>query len=124
MSDLPQSSKPKTSQSRPGPCPTNCGPVHKEGATLEEITCPCGYGYYDKWEKFINGSLVREGKAPSRAEYVAHVRQCDLQESGAPILRDRRMGEQTPGQVYLGAQGSRGVSGERKSAFTDGQMSS
>ena len=54
-------------------CHNNCGPVEVEGAAKEEITCPCGFGYYDRNGDFVPGSLVREGTKPTRAEYIAHV---------------------------------------------------
>jgi hypothetical protein len=34
---------------------------------MEDITCPCGYGYYSmKTGEFISGDLVRAGKAPPK----------------------------------------------------------
>jgi hypothetical protein len=76
----------------PNPCHNNCGAVYVDGAEKEEITCPCGFGYYDRNGDFVPGSLVREGKKPTRAEYRAHVEACDRQERGRPILRERRSG--------------------------------
>jgi hypothetical protein len=113
----------------PGPqpdpvCHNNCGAVYREGARLEEITCRCGFGYYDvRQKKFVEGSLVREGRAPSREQYVAHVRQCQLAERGAPILRKPR--EREPDlPMYLGAHHPDDVSGERVSADVAAQTSS
>jgi len=76
----------------PNPCHNNCGPVYVDGAKKEEITCPCGFGYYDRNGDFVPGSLVREGKKPTRAEYIAHVEACDRQERGRPILGEHRSG--------------------------------
>jgi hypothetical protein len=84
----------------PYPCHNNCGAVYVDGAKKEEITCPCGFGYYDRNGEFVPGSLVRAGKKPTRAEYVAHVEACDQQERGRPILAERQSG----GFVYQGAR--------------------
>jgi hypothetical protein len=89
----------------PYPCHNNCGAVHVDGAEKEEITCPCGFGYYDRNGDFVPGSLVREGKKPTRAEYIAHVEACDRQERGRPILREHRPGV----FAYQGARDTRGV---------------
>jgi hypothetical protein len=86
-----------------------CGAVHKDPQRLDEITCPCGYGYYDKLRHvFVPGSLVKEGQAISREEYEAHVRRCPDQEKGAPVLGVAFIGadsEEPRAVVYLGATG-------------------
>jgi hypothetical protein len=89
----------------PHPCHNNCGAVYVDGAKKEEITCPCGFGYYDRNGEFVPGSLVRAGKKPTRAEYIAHVEACDQQERGRPILVEHQSG----GFVYQGARDTRGA---------------
>jgi hypothetical protein len=98
----------------PNPCHNNCGAVYVDGAEKEEITCPCGFGYYDRKGDFVPGSLVREGKKPTRAEYRAHVEACDRQERGRPILRERRSG----GFVYQGARDTPGVVANARTSAT------
>lgn len=98
---------------KPAPAPAPacggapCGRVFKESQPLEEVTCPCGYGYWDKLRRtFVDGSLVRAGKAPSREEYEAHVRRCPEQEQGAPVLAVLGANSKNAGAVvYLGASG-------------------
>lgn len=101
----------------PNPCHNNCGPVYVDGAKKEEITCPCGFGYYDRNGDFVPGSLVREGKKPTRAEYIAHVEACDRRERGGPILRERRSG----GFVYQGARDTQGVVANARTSATPTQ---
>ncbi|KEF54169.1 uncharacterized protein A1O9_09964 [Exophiala aquamarina CBS 119918] len=73
---------------RPKPlCNNNCGGVFDEDKRLGEITCPCGYGYYDFIKReFIEGSLVRSGRAPTKAEYQKHVQQCKHKMYGTPVV--------------------------------------
>ena len=86
----------------PGPCNNNCGKVSKEGSRISEITCPCGFGYYDRIKhEFVPGALVRDGKAPSREEYVAHVRQCRLQQEGFPVIGTIFLGSHTEHDGFM-----------------------
>jgi hypothetical protein len=84
MADRPRGPNPP----RPKPvCQNNCGGVFDDDKSLGEITCPCGYGYYDFIKKeFIQGSLVRSGKVRTRSEYQQHVQQCKQKMYGAPVL--------------------------------------
>lgn len=75
---LPQASG-RGREPRPGiQCPDWCGPVHVTGVRKEDITCPCGYGYYSKRTgEFISGDLVRAGKAPPKdAEEITVPERC------------------------------------------------
>jgi hypothetical protein len=101
----------------PNPCHNNCGIVYIDGAKKEEITCPCGFGYYDRNGDFVPGSLVREGKKPTRAEYIAHVETCDRQERGRPILDELRSGD----FVYRGARDTRGAVPNARTSATPTQ---
>lgn len=88
-------------------CNSNCGKVFAEGGRLSEITCPCGFGYYNRQtNEFILGSLVWDGRAPSREEYVAHVRRCPEQQEGSPIVA----------QVFLGVHKENGTNISRSEA--------
>jgi hypothetical protein len=54
-----------------------CGLCYVKGQPKEKWTCPCGRGYWDAVkQKFISGDLVGRGEAPTRADYEAHLRQC------------------------------------------------
>lgn len=55
-------------------CLSSCGLLYEEGKPLEEITCPCGLGYWDIFrERFVSGDQIRRGEL-SRREYEAKVR--------------------------------------------------
>ena len=55
----------------------NCGLKFEPGQPIWAWTCPCGKGYWDGVNnKFITGAKVRNGEAPSRADYEAHLRTC------------------------------------------------
>ena len=57
-------------------CGAGCGILYKSGVPLEEISCPCGHGYWDVFEeRFVSGDQVRAEEAPSKAEYEKLVRQ-------------------------------------------------
>jgi hypothetical protein len=56
-------------------CVTACFQLYEPGKPLQEITCPCGHGYWDIFsETFITGDCVRHGHAPSKREYEAKVK--------------------------------------------------
>ena len=55
-------------------CVTACFQLYEPGKPLQEITCPCGHGYWDIFsETFVTGDRVRDGHAPSKREYEAKV---------------------------------------------------
>jgi len=56
-------------------CGSGCGLLYKQGVPLEEVTCPCGHGYWDVFqERFVDGDQIRKGKAPPREKYEAKVK--------------------------------------------------
>jgi hypothetical protein len=121
-------SKPRPAIPKPVCAGADCGgQITSSVQSLDEITCPCGYGYYNKVDhRFVPGSLVRSGQAPSRADYVTHVRQCLKQEKGAPVLGVAYVGHQSgepQGLVYLGATGGRPQSQRPSEHATGGQDS-
>jgi hypothetical protein len=55
-------------------CLSSCGLLYEEGKPLEDITCPCGLGYWDIFrERFVSGDQIRRGELSQR-EYEAMVR--------------------------------------------------
>lgn len=59
-------------------CPTGCGPLYKPGADLRDTTCPCGFGYFDRFGLFVAGDRVRGGQALSRESYAIHCTTCPV----------------------------------------------
>lgn len=56
-------------------CVTACFQLYEPGKPLQEITCPCGHGYWDIFsETFVTGDRVRAGHAPSKQEYEAKLK--------------------------------------------------
>jgi hypothetical protein len=56
-------------------CVTACFQLYEPGKPLQEITCPCGHGYWDAFsETFVTGDRVRDGHAPSKQEYEAKLK--------------------------------------------------
>jgi hypothetical protein len=48
-----------------------------KGVRKEDITCPCGFGYYDESiGEFISGDLVRAGKAPPKMKKITVPEKC------------------------------------------------
>lgn len=57
-------------------CGAGCGILYEPGVPLEEISCPCGHGYWDVFqERFVSGDQIRAEEAPSKADYEKLVRQ-------------------------------------------------
>ena len=55
-------------------CGSGCGLLYSPNVPLEDVTCPCGKGYWDVFdERFVDGDQIRRGSA-SRKEYEAKVR--------------------------------------------------
>ena len=49
--------------------------LYEVGVNLKDLTCPCGCGFWDCFEKaFVTGDQVRHGKGASRAAHEARVR--------------------------------------------------
>jgi len=63
---------------KPKNCPSGCYSIHVTGMRLEDITCACGYGYYDlETGEFISGDLVRAGYSePKRSKKVKVPKEC------------------------------------------------
>lgn len=56
-------------------CSSSCGFLYKPGQPLQEVTCPCGRGYWDVWKvAFVTGDMIRSGHAPPKEEHVAEVK--------------------------------------------------
>ena len=56
-------------------CYSSCFLLYAPDVPLEEITCPCGMGYWDVFTaSFIDGNQIRSGKAISREKYQAKIR--------------------------------------------------
>lgn len=111
----------------PKPCAgSGCGAVYKGQQRLDEVTCPCGYGYYDQLQHvFVPGSLVRGRQAPSREEYEAHVQRCQHQEPGAPVLAVINANSRPSGAVvYLGSTGRSSQPQRTANAYSSGEHGS
>jgi hypothetical protein len=65
-------------EAKPKNCPSGCYSIHVTGMRLEDITCACGYGYYDlETGEFISGDLVRAGySAPKHSKRVEVPKEC------------------------------------------------
>ncbi|KIW34620.1 uncharacterized protein PV07_01390 [Cladophialophora immunda] len=56
-------------------CGSGCGLLYEPDVPLEDITCPCGKGYWNVFEeRFVDGDQVRRGAA-ARRQYEARVRE-------------------------------------------------
>jgi hypothetical protein len=79
-------------------CPSGCGPLYKPGTDLRDTTCPCGFGYFDRFGFFVAGDLVRVGQAISREAYAIHPHSC-------PVHVDPRNRNLDPGLSVSDRQG-------------------
>jgi hypothetical protein len=55
-------------------CTSSCGGLFTRGVRLDEVTCPCGRGYWNVFRAiFITGDMIRDGIAPPREQYEAKI---------------------------------------------------
>ncbi|KAJ9651240.1 hypothetical protein H2198_009469 [Neophaeococcomyces mojaviensis] len=57
-------------------CPSNCKIRYTADTPLDQITCTCGFGYWNVLQaQFISGTDVREGKAEARETYEQRLKE-------------------------------------------------
>ena len=84
-------------------CPSSCRAVFIPGVPLEEITCPCGHGYFTQNNQWISGRRVRNGLEPSREEYYTSLGR-DARQASLPRVPDpcsECAGSISPGQARV-----------------------